>query len=194
MDKWISLIDIVKNGKDDLLTIIKQAKSKILNLAIRGKLVPQDPNDEPAIELLKRINPDFTPCDNEHSRKLPQNWCICRLKDLCSFLSRGKSPKYSENDKTYPVFAQKCNFKDGGISLEQARFLDPSTICKWSETYKLRTGDILVNSKGGTTFEPDKPDTFINAIEDVLQNNEIYQKNALAYYLSLIHISEPTRP
>ena len=151
MDKWISLIDIVKNGKDDLLTIIKQAKSKILNLAIRGKLVPQDPNDEPAIELLKRINPDFTPCDNEHSRKLPQNWCICRLKDLCSFLSRGKSPKYSENDKTYPVFAQKCNFKDGGISLEQARFLDPSTICKWSETYKLRTGDILVNSTGTGT-------------------------------------------
>ena len=43
-------------------------------------------------------------------------------------------------------------------------------------------GDILVNSKGGTTFEPDKPDTFINAIEDVLQNNKIYQKNALAYY------------
>ena len=87
----------------------------------------------------------------EHSRKLPQNWCICRLKDLCSFLSRGKSPKYSENDKTYPVFAQKCNFKDGGISLEQARFLDPSTICKWSETYKLRTGDILVNSTGTGT-------------------------------------------
>ena len=45
-----------------------------------------------------------------------------------------------------------------------------------------KAGDILVNSKGGTTFEPDKPDTFINAIEDVLQNNKIYQKNALAYY------------
>ena len=74
MDKWISLIDIVKNGKDDLLTIIKQAKSKILDLAIRGKLVPQDPNDEPAIELLKRINPDFTPCDNGHSEKFPKNW------------------------------------------------------------------------------------------------------------------------
>ncbi|KAA5417479.1 restriction endonuclease subunit S [Bacteroides cellulosilyticus] len=149
--RWFALIDQIEQGKADLQTIIKQTKSKILDLAIHGKLVPQDPNDEPAIELLKRINPDFTPCDNEHSRKLPQNWCICRLKDLCSFLSRGKSPKYSENDKTYPVFAQKCNFKDGGISLEQARFLDPSTICKWSETYKLRTGDILVNSTGTGT-------------------------------------------
>ena len=84
MDKWISLIDIVKNGKDDLLTIIKQAKSKILNLAIRGKLVPQDPNDEPAIELLKRINPDFTPCDNEHYQNLSKGWCIVPMQMLCS--------------------------------------------------------------------------------------------------------------
>ena len=85
MDKWISLIDIVKNGKDDLLTIIKQAKSKILNLAIRGKLVPQDPNDEPAIELLKRINPDFTPCDNEHYQNLSKGWATCRLEDIVDY-------------------------------------------------------------------------------------------------------------
>ena len=73
MDKWISLIDIVKNGKGDLLTVIKQAKSKILDLAIHGKLVPQDPNDEPPIELLKRINPDFTPCDNGHYSSMIAN-------------------------------------------------------------------------------------------------------------------------
>ena len=85
MDKWISLIDIVKNGKDDLLTIIKQTKSKILGLAIRGKLVPQDPNDEPAIELLKRINPDFTPCDNEHYQNLPKGWATCRLEDIVDY-------------------------------------------------------------------------------------------------------------
>ena len=66
-------------------------------------------------------------------------------------MSRGKSPKYSDTDKTYPVFAQKCNLKEGGISLEQARFLDPSTICKWSEEYRLKTGDVLVNSTGTGT-------------------------------------------
>ena len=148
---WFSLIDQIEQGTADLQSIIKQTKSKIIDLAIHGKLVPQDPNDEPAIELLKRINPDFTPCDNGHSGKLPQSWCICRLKDLCIFLSRGKSPKYSETDKTFPVFAQKCNLKDGGISLEQAKFLDPSTICKWSEEYKLKTGDVLVNSTGTGT-------------------------------------------
>ena len=74
VNHWFALIDQIEQGKSDLQTIIKQAKSKILNLAIHGKLVPQDPNDEPAIELLKRINPDFTPCDNGHSEKLPKNW------------------------------------------------------------------------------------------------------------------------
>ena len=85
MDKWISLIDIVKNGKGDLLTVIKQAKSKILDLAIHGKLVPQDPNDEPPIELLKRINPDFTPCDNGHYTQLPDGWTFCRLDQIIGY-------------------------------------------------------------------------------------------------------------
>ena len=84
MDKWISLIDIVKNGKGNLLTVIKQAKSKILDLAIHGKLVPQDPNDEPAIELLKRINPDFIPCDNGHYTQLPNGWQIASMQTLCN--------------------------------------------------------------------------------------------------------------
>ena len=85
MDKWISLIDIVKNAKADLQTTIKQAKSKILDLAIHGKLVPQDLNDEPAIELLKRINPDFTPCDNGHYPQLPDGWAVCRLEQVVDY-------------------------------------------------------------------------------------------------------------
>ncbi len=84
--KWFTLIDQIEQGKADLHTIIKQTKSKILDLAIHGKLVPQDPNDEPAIELLKRINPGFTPCDNGHSRKLPQGWCSATVNDVCSII------------------------------------------------------------------------------------------------------------
>ena len=151
IERMFALIDYIEQNKTDLQTTIKQIKSNILDLAIHGKLVPQDPNDEPAIKLMKRINPDFTPCDNGQYRNIPKNWCACKLVDICSFLSRGKSPKYSEDDKTYPVFAQKCNLKDGGVSLEQARFLDPSTINKWNEVYKLQTGDILVNSTGTGT-------------------------------------------
>ena len=83
IERWFSLIDIIENGKNDLQNIIKQTKNKILDLAIHGKLVSQDPNDEPAIELLKRINPGFTPCDNGHYTNLPKGWAICKLSDLC---------------------------------------------------------------------------------------------------------------
>ena len=90
MTKWISLIDIVRNCNDGLQTIIKQTKSKILDLAIQGKLVPQDPNDEPAIELLKRINPDFTPCDIGHYEQLPQGWSIAPMQMLCNLVDGEK--------------------------------------------------------------------------------------------------------
>ena len=86
IEKLFALIDQIEHSKVNLQTIIKQTKSKILDLAIHGKLVPQDPNDEPAIELLKRINPDFTPCDNGHSRKLPQGWYSVTANDVCSII------------------------------------------------------------------------------------------------------------
>ena len=84
VDNWMSLVDSIDSNKEHLESIIKQTKSKILDLAIHGKLVPQDPNDEPALDLLKRINPNFTPCDNGHSEKLPQNWCWTKGKFIFS--------------------------------------------------------------------------------------------------------------
>ena len=86
IEKWFELIDQIEQGKSDLQTTIKQTKSKILDLAIHGKLVPQDPNDEPAIELLKRISPDFTPCDNGHYTQLPQSWSLAPMQTLCSLV------------------------------------------------------------------------------------------------------------
>ena len=78
--RWFTLIDEIEQGKADLQTTIKQTKSKILDLAIHGKLVPQDPNDEPASELLKRINPkaEIT-CDNAH---YPKVWQKTILGDI----------------------------------------------------------------------------------------------------------------
>ena len=90
IEKWFALINQIEQGKTDLQTIIKQTKSKILDLAIHGKLVPQDPNDEPAIELLKRINPDFTPCDNGHYEQLPQGWSIAPMQMLCNLVDGEK--------------------------------------------------------------------------------------------------------
>ena len=90
IEQWLSLIDQIEQGRDDLHSVIKQTKSKILDLAIHGKLVPQDPNDEPAIELLKRINPGFTPCDNGHYTQLPDGWTVAPMQVLCSLVDGDK--------------------------------------------------------------------------------------------------------
>ena len=74
--QWFKLIDDLEKEQNGLQRILQQTKSKILELAIHGKLVPQEPTDEPAINLLKRINPKFTPCDNAHdTNQLPDSWC-----------------------------------------------------------------------------------------------------------------------
>ena len=83
IEKWVGFIDEIEAGKIELESYIKQTKSKILDLAISGKLVPQDPDDESAIELLKRINPDFQPCDNSHYENLPGNWEEIVMGEIC---------------------------------------------------------------------------------------------------------------
>ena len=90
ISKWFALINQIEQDNIDLQTLIKQTKSKILDLAIHGKLVPQDPNDKPAIELLKRINPDFTPCDNGHYTQLPEGWTVAPMQVLCSLVDGDK--------------------------------------------------------------------------------------------------------
>ena len=85
IEYWFALIDQIEQDKSDLQTAIRQTKSKILDLAIHGKLVLQNPNDEPASELLKRINPkaEIT-CDNGHYPQLPDSWTIVPMQMLCS--------------------------------------------------------------------------------------------------------------
>ena len=86
INRWFALIDTIEQGKENLEISIKQAKSKILDLAIHGKLVPQDPSDEPASELLKRINPKAQiTCDNEHYAQLPRGWSVCLLEDIIEY-------------------------------------------------------------------------------------------------------------
>ncbi|KGN95887.1 restriction endonuclease subunit S [Porphyromonas crevioricanis] len=90
IEHWFALLDKIEQEKSSLQNIIKQTKSKILDLAIHGELVPQDPNDEPAIELLKRVNPDFTPCDNGHYQQLPEGWQIASMQTLCNLIDGEK--------------------------------------------------------------------------------------------------------
>ena len=86
IEHWFTFIDTIEQSKVNLQTAIKQTKSKILDLAIHGKLVPQDPSDEPASELLKRINPKAQiTCDNEHYAQLPRGWSVCLLEDIIEY-------------------------------------------------------------------------------------------------------------
>ena len=93
--KWLLVIDGLDCEIDDLQSSINGIKAKILDLAIHGKLVSQDPNDEPAIELLKRINPKFTPCDNAHYGNMPVGWQFIELGKVCQ-LTEGKPKDNAE--------------------------------------------------------------------------------------------------
>jgi type I restriction enzyme S subunit len=109
VDNWMSLVDSIDRNKEHLESIIKQTKSKILDLAIHGKLVPQDLNDEPASELIKRINPkaEIT-CDNGQYGKVPVNWCITCIKN--AFLI---NPRNKAEDVNNAGFVPMTNICDG---------------------------------------------------------------------------------
>ena len=161
--------------------ILDKLKKSVLQEAIQGKLVPQDPNDEPALILLEHIKEEkaklfkegklkkkdlvdsviFKGDDNKYYEKvgsevvcidedipfeIPTSWEWVRLEQLCTYIQRGKSPKYSDIKK-YPVVAQKCN-QWTGFSLEKALFLDPATIDSYGEERFLQEGDLLWNSTG----------------------------------------------
>ena len=147
ISKWFALINQIEQGKIDLQTIIKQTKSKILDLAIHGKLVPQDPNDEPAIELLKRINPDFTPCDNGHSEKLPLGWSITELTNLAD-IKNGYAFKSSNYISSNGVrLIRIANVQDGYIEDKMPQFY-PFDKMKALKDFMLTEGDILMSLTG----------------------------------------------
>lgn len=87
IERWFALIDQIEQSKAALQTTIAQAKKKILDLAIHGKLVAQDPDDEPASELLKRINPQ---AEQMYEEELPKGWVITPMNILCSLVDGEK--------------------------------------------------------------------------------------------------------
>ena len=151
IEQWLSLIDQIEQGKDDLHSVIKQTKSKILDLAIHGKLVPQDPNDEPAIELLKRINPGFTPCDNGHYPQLPDSWSTTTLKDLCESINglwKGKKEPF-----IHVGVIRNANFtKDFKLDYSNIEYIDVEQRT-FAKRY-LMNGDLIVEKSGGSDNNP----------------------------------------
>ena len=158
----------------------QQLKNSILQMAVQGKLVPQDPNDEPASALLERIRAEkerlikekkikrekntsviFKGADNTPYEKIgdevrsltdeepfdiPDSWEWVRLIDVCEYIQRGKSPKYSPIKK-YPVVAQKCN-QWSGFSIEKAQFIEPDSLSSYGPERLLQDNDLMWNSTG----------------------------------------------
>ena len=109
VDKIFTIIKSIEQNKSILQDSIKQAKSKILDLAIHGKLVPQDPNDEPAEELLKRIatsdNRPYEKVDSsEIDWKLPKNWTLCHFGDIATIINGKNQSKVENPDGKYPIY------------------------------------------------------------------------------------------
>ena len=185
--RWFGLIDLIEKDKFNLANNIKHAKSKILDLAIHGKLVPQDPTDEPASELLKRINPkaEIT-CDNGHYQKLPfkipKSWVWCGHNDILE-ISGGSQPA-----KNHFISVPKDNY----IRLYQIRDYGDNPIPVYipEELASKRTekGDILLARYGGSLGKVFHAETgaYNVAMAKVILKypNVIFKDFAYYYYLS----------
>ena len=138
----------------------------ILDLAVRGKLVPQNPIDEPASGLLKRIAAEKARLfkvgairksrilegltDDEKSFAVPKGWCWSRLGNIATYIQRGKSPVYADGTG-FLVISQKC-VKWEGLDLSLAREIEATSLEKYEEFRFLRDGDLLWNSTGTGTI------------------------------------------
>ena len=149
--RLFSLINEIEHGKQKLQGTIKQTKSKVLDLAVHGKLVPQDVNDEPANELLKRINPKAeTITDNGHYQKLPEGWTICKLKDICSKLVDGdhNPPKGTKETTEYLMLSAQNIVNDNIVYTNGVRYLNHDTFETSDKRTKVMQGDLLITIVG----------------------------------------------
>ena len=187
--KWFTLIDQIEQDKADLQTTIELTKSKILDLAIHGKLIPQDPNDEPAIELLKRINPDFTPCDNGHDEKspfeIPDTWVWCRHNSILD-ISGGAQPAKSYFETIpRPNYIRLYQIRDYGESPVPI-YIPISLASKQTEK-----GDILLARYGGSlgkVFHAEQGAYNVAMAKVIFKfDNLIYKEFAYYYYLSNLY-------
>ena len=187
--KWFVFIDDLESGEIELESLIKQVKSKILDLAITGKLVPQDPNDEPTIELLKRINPNFQPCDNSHYENLPfeipSTWVWVSHNDMLEISGGAQPPKSEFSEVMKPGYIRLYQIRDYGEKPIPI-YIPLSTASK--TTVK---GDILLARYGGSlgkVFIAEDGAYNVAMAKVILCYPEILnQKFVYYYYLSSIY-------
>jgi type I restriction enzyme S subunit len=183
-NSWFTLIDELEANKEDLKEYIKQLKSKVLDLAIHGKLVPQDPNDEPAIELLKRINPNFKPCDTSHYENLPAGWSVCLIKDLYLHTT-GKALK-----KTNQIGVQRKYITTSNLYWNRFDFSEVRTMYfneKELDKCTVKKGDLLVCNGGdvgrAAIWNNEEPICYQNHISRLRPVHRSIVVNKFYYYI-----------
>ena len=146
--KWLSIIDNLDIEKEGLSKYIDVTKSKILELAIHGKLVPQDEKDEPAIDLLKRIKPNFTPRNNAHwEKQVPIGWTYATLSDCLVEILNGYAFQSSKYTNSGIRVIRITNVQDGFIEDNVPKFYSLS-FRNDIEKYMLYTNDLLMSLTG----------------------------------------------
>ncbi|CAV18170.1 restriction endonuclease subunit S [Escherichia coli] len=140
-------------------------KQTILQLAVMGKLVPQDPNDEPASELLKRIAQEKAQLvkegkikkqkplppisDEEKPFELPEGWEWCRLNDISSKITDGDHKTPPRIAEGYKLLSAK-NIRDGYLDYNNCDYISAIDYEKSRERCLPEKGDLLIVSVGGT--------------------------------------------
>ena len=166
----IKLIDIIEHEKASLQEIANKIKSKILDLAIRGKLVPQDPNDEPASVLLERIRAEkeelikqgkikrnkkesviFKGDDNSYYQDLPENWIKIRLSSISEIITKGTTPRggriaYSQSGIGF-LRAENIAGYDK-LNLSNLNYIDEESHNNYLKRSILKENDILITIAG----------------------------------------------
>ena len=186
---WQRFIDSIDGNIEDIFKLSKKTKSKILDLAISGKLVLQDPNDEPAIELLKRINPGFEPCDNSHYENLPfeipSTWVWVSHNDMLEISGGAQPPKSEFSEIMKPGYIRLYQIRDYGEKPIPI-YIPLSTASK--TTVK---GDILLARYGGSlgkVFIAEDGAYNVAMAKVILCYPEVLnQKFVYYYYLSSIY-------
>ena len=187
LNDWFCLIDQIEQGKEDLQTTIKQTKSRILDLAIHGKLVPQDPNDEPAIELLKRINPDFTPCDNGHyTFDVPSGWITTNLGSIFNVVSAKRILKSDWKHSGVPFYRAREIAKLSIYGLvDNELYISEEHYNSLKEKFPVpKASDIMISAVGtiGKCYIVKESDKFYYKDASVLCLCNDYQINAKYIY------------
>ena len=124
IDHFLAIIKDINKSTDELSSAISQVKSKILELAISGKLVPQDLADEPAADLLQRVNPNaVVSADTSHYGQLPDGWCYTTMY----FISQLYDGEKIEDKNLINLDAKYLRGKSEGNILNKGRFVPEKT-------------------------------------------------------------------